>query len=351
MIDYKALVENLQTDRIIEMMCALGATDYQEDDKAVIFPTICHHDNENDASMKLYYYKDTHLFMCYSHCGGQSIFKFLEHYFTERAIPYDWNKILEIVKKCSTYGETFDSFESIPYERIAEKYRIEEKSKILAEYNPKVLDTFIKYYPPEWLKDGITKAAMDKYNIRYSISQHKIIIPHYDVWGRLVGIRGRALDAWEIENIGKYMPVEIEGKWYAHQLSLNLYGLNFNKEAIRKNGVVYVFEAEKSVLQIERFSMDNCAVAVCGSNFHKYHLHLLLKQCHPKEIIICFDNEELKGSDEYFNKLYKICKKYSNYCNMSFIYDRNKLTKPKDSPTDEGEEIFRKLLKERVKTY
>ena len=49
MIDYKALVENLQTDRIIEMMRALGATDYQEDDKAVIFPTICHHDNENDA--------------------------------------------------------------------------------------------------------------------------------------------------------------------------------------------------------------------------------------------------------------------------------------------------------------
>ncbi len=351
MIDYKALVDNLQEDRIKEMMRALGATDFQEDDKAIIFPTICHHANEAEASMKLYYYKDTHLFMCYSQCGGQSIFKFLEHYFTERAIPYDWNKIIEIVRKCSTYGEDFDSFESIPYEKIADKYKPEIKEKMLPEFNPKVLDTFTKYYPPEWLNDGISKSAMDKYNILYSISQHKIIIPHYDINGRLVGIRGRALDAWEIENVGKYMPVEIEGKWYTHQLSLNLYGLNFNKEAIRRNKVAYVFEAEKSVLQCESFSKDNCAVAVCGSNFHKYHLHMLLKHCHPVEIVICFDNEELKGSDEYFNKLYKMCQKYRNYCNFSFIYDRKGLTKNKNSPSDLGEDIFNQLLKERVKLY
>jgi hypothetical protein len=43
-------------------------------------------------------------------------------------------------------------------------------------------------------RDGITRAAMDKYNIRFSISQNKIIIPHYNVFGQLVGIRGRALN-------------------------------------------------------------------------------------------------------------------------------------------------------------
>lgn len=44
-----------------------------------------------------------------------------------------------------------------------------------------------------------------------------------------------------------------------------------------------------------------------------------------------------------------MCKKYKNYANFSFIYDKKKLLKLKDSPTDRGEEIFKKLLKERVK--
>jgi hypothetical protein len=57
-----------------------------------------------------------------------------------------------------------------------------------------VLDVFVKKYPVEWLRDGITTAAMDKFNILYSISQNKIVIPHYSVEGELVGVRGRALN-------------------------------------------------------------------------------------------------------------------------------------------------------------
>ena len=190
---------------------------------------------------------------------------------------------------------------------------------------------------------------MDKFNILYSISQNKIIIPHYDINNNLIGIRGRALNKWEIENIGKYMPVKIENTWYKHPLSLNLYGLNINKDNIRKNGYVFLFEAEKSVLQFENFQQDNCAVAVCGSNFNKFQLNLLIKECHPKEIIICFDKEENKGEDKYFMKLWNICQKYKNYCNFSFIYDRENLLDMKDSPSDKGELIFNQLKEKRVK--
>ena len=56
-----------------------------------------------------------------------------------------------------------------------------------------------------------------------------------------------------------------------------------------------------------------------------------------------------QAKTKYFNKLYKLCKKYSEYCNFSFVYDRERLTNLKDSPTDHGPEIFRKLLKGRVK--
>lgn len=103
-------------------------------------------------------------------------------------------------------------------------------------------------------------------------------------------------------------------------------------------------------MQMDSFNIPNCAVAICGSNFNKYQLKLLMKYCQPKEIILCLDNEELKGEDKYFNKLYGICKKYNLYSTFSFIYDRYNLTNLKDSPTDKGEQIFLELLKTRSRT-
>ena len=189
---------------------------------------------------------------------------------------------------------------------------------------------------------------MDRFKILYSISQNKIIIPHFNEKGELVGIRGRTLNEEEAQTFGKYMPVQIENKWYSHPLSLNLYGLDINKDNIKKNGICYLFEAEKSCLQMDSFSMPNCSAAICGSNFNKFQLKLLLKTASPKEIVICFDKEELPKEDKYFYKLLKLCRKYSKYCNFSFIYDRENLLDLKDSPTDKGEEIFKKLLEKRV---
>ena len=189
---------------------------------------------------------------------------------------------------------------------------------------------------------------MDKFNILFSKKDNKIIIPHYDVKNRLVGIRGRALDQWEVENIGKYTPIKIENTFYSHPLSMNLYGLNLTKSNIKRTGICYVFEGEKSVLHLESSNMVNMSVAVCGSIFSIFQLKLLLKY-KPKEIVICFDKEEKAGEDKYYNKLLNMCKKYTNYCNFSFIYDFNNLLDLKDSPIDKGEEIFKELLRKRIK--
>lgn len=78
-------------------------------------------------------------------------------------------------------------------------------------------------------------------------------------------------------------------------------------------------------------------------------MDLLIRTCHPKEVVIAFDKEEKQGSSEYFNHLYELSKKYNRYCNFSFIYDKRNLLKMKDSPTDNGEEVFLELLKERVR--
>lgn len=348
-MDYKDIIDNLQPSSVIELMKRLGADRYKDEGGHIVFPTICHNEDSSEASMKLYFYKNYKQFVCFTECGTMSIFKFLKHYYETRDIEYDWvSDVYNVILDCSNFNPNM-GFSTPRYKSLRDKFGQERKEKQLPEYNAGALDTFIKRYPPEWLNDGISREAMDKYDIRYSISQNKIVIPHRDADGRLVGIRGRALNEWEIENVGKYMPIKLEQTWYKHPLSMNLYGLYENKDIIKKQKIVYVFESEKSCLQFESFNMPHCAVAVCGSQFNKYQLNLLLKHCAPTEVVICFDKEEEQGQTKYFDKLYALCKKYTQYCQFSFIYDRLGLLDMKESPSDRGEETFKKLLEKRVK--
>lgn len=347
MIDYQEIIEQLDDNKVKNMLETFDIP-YEDKGNYLIMPTVCHHASVDDASWKLYYYKNTHIFQCYTSCGSMSIFTFLKNYYDTKNIIYDWyTDIYEVVRGCSHFSS--EKIATNAYRAVRDRYMPQKDRRELPAYPEGILNIFTKYYPIEWLNDGISKAAMDKYNIRFSPTQNKIIIPHYDAAGRLVGIRGRALNQWEIENLGKYMPVQIEGKWYSHPLSLNLYGLNFNKENIKNTGIAYLVEAEKSVLQFESFHIPNCAVAVCGSKLNKYALDILVRECHPHEIVVCFDQEEEPGEQDYFDKLYNLCSKYKVYSNFSFIYDKEKLLRLKDSPSDRGEEIFLKLLKKRVR--
>lgn len=347
MIDYKELVDNLREDDVKQLLTNLDIP-FKETLDYLLMPTACHNVDLDEASWKLYYYKDTHFFYCYTNCGGMSIFKFLEEYYKTRDYEYDWyNDIYKVVENCSN-ARNITGFTSKKRELLKDKFLVREIPD-LPIYPAGVLDVFTRYYPVEWLNDGITKDSMDDFNILFSVGRNKIIIPHYSINGDLVGIRGRALDPWEVENVGKYAPVRIEDTIYRHPLGLNLYGLNKTKENIKENGVCFLFEAEKSVLQSNAFDRPNCSAAVCGSNINIYQIKLLIQNCHPQEIVVCFDKEELPHSDKYFNKLYKTCEKYKNYCNFSFIYDRRNLLNLKDSPTDKGEDIFNQLLKERVR--
>lgn len=354
MVDYKGLIEGLRAEKVMELFYALGACRVENKPDCLITNTICHNANPEEASMKLYYYKDRHIFYCYTEDGAMSIFDFLKHYYDCRGIEYDWySDILTKVLICSSDGVfSEDGFQtSTPYTSMRDRYELRKQRRELPTYPRGLLDVYTKFYTPEWRQDGISVKTMQKYDIRFSPLENKIIIPHFNADGGLVGIRGRTLDPWVEENVGKYMPVQIEDKWYSHPLALNLYGLDKTKDNIRRYGICYLVEAEKGVLQCEGFSFPNCAVGVCGSSFNKFQLDLLMRTCAPREIVVCFDKEELAGQTKYWNKLHKICTRYSTYANFSFVYDRQNLLKLKQSPTDCGETVFRKLIESRVKVY
>ena len=351
------IVNSLTMKDITTFLDSLGVEQYvvNEEREYIICPTICHNPLHEEASMKLYWYHDNKIFRCYTECNeAMSIFKLYKKFcqlnFNREVSDFEAK---EYVLSCIHHQVSHIEYEENEYSLDLEKYQYTSEVPELPEYPAGVMDYFTKYHHPSWLKDGITPAAMDKFNIRFSLGQNKIIIPHYDINGRLIGIRGRALEQAEIDNYGKYRPIQIGQTIYSHQLHFNLYGIHEHKKGIQRRKMAIIAEAEKSVLLDDGYygELSN-TVACCGSNINKYQIALLSK-LGVDEIVIALDKEytdsySVKGK-EYRKKLEGICDKYRSLAKFSYIWDYDNLLDEKDAPFDKGKEVFEQLFRNRVK--
>ena len=110
LINYKEIVENLEINKIKDLLEKIDIP-YQETESYLVMPTACHNSNLDEASWKLYYYKNTHIFYCYTNCQGMSIFQFLKNYYETREINYNWyDDILKVILNCSNYENNFGNF-------------------------------------------------------------------------------------------------------------------------------------------------------------------------------------------------------------------------------------------------
>lgn len=350
-INLRELREQLNEQHIINILTSLGADRYEDKGDVIIFPTICHNPIDQEASMKLYYYKNSFMFHCYTECSENfDIFDLIKRVKEINHEEYNFYNIVYSIADLVSYN--------IFSETTQEKYisnidTFEENEEIiLKEYDKKVLEVFYPYRTIEWAREGITEEAMKKFNISYYAYRNKIVIPHYDIDGRLIGIRGRTLDLEEEKLYGKYMPLKVENTLYKHPLSFNLYGIYENKEDIKKYQKAIIFEGEKSVLKYNDMYDYNISVASCGSSLNYKQVEILVKNLGVKEIIIAYDKEfenfASKECENYYKKLKKLCQKYVNYCDFYFLFDFNNLLEIKDAPIDKGKEIFEKIMKNKV---
>lgn len=348
-MDAKDVLEQLTTQDIISILSSFGSS-HKTDTNCIKFQTVCH----KGSSYKLYYYLKTKKFYCYTHCNSignlyELIIKILDCSFKE-AFNYVLDYFGINTKSCTItngFEELEESFtpSSVPLEEI--EAPILEPIK-----NQSICNMFLSFYCPEWLKDNITKDTMDLYNIKYCLQQHKIIIPHFNIKNKIVGVRARSLDKLEAETFGKYIPYNINGTMLSHPLGSNLYGLNINKKAIKKHKKAIIVEGEKGVLQAHGYlNKNNITVAVCGSKLHRQQAKMLL-DLGVEEIIIALDKQykDFKDTEanDWFNKTMRNIEELLDHVKVSIIWDFKNLLKYKDSPTDLGAEIFNKLLKDRV---
>ena len=343
--DVKNFLESLGVDQIIT----------NQDKQYLICPTICHNPLGEEASMKLYWYQNHKLFRCYTECNeAMSIFTLYQKFMELNEHPVSEAEAKLYVQNCLKHLVKASYQPHQTYSIDINKYKFSAHVPELQEYPKEILSYFIKYHHPSWLKDGITANVMDKFQIRFSLGENKIIIPHFDIKGRLIGIRGRALEENEIKENGKYRPIQIGEVLYSHPLQFNLYGIYEHQDGIRKRKSAIIAEAEKSVMLDDGY-YGNLAntVACCGSTFNKYHISLLTNILGANEIIIALDKEYEQWNDDkakkYRNKIETMCKKYKNQASFSYIWDFNNLLKEKDSPFDRGKEIFEQLYKTRVR--
>ena len=343
--DVKNFLESLGVEHIM----------INEEKQYLVCPTICHNPINDAESMKLYWYQNNKIFRCYTECNeAMSIFKLYQKYMALNYDPVTELEAEDYVKKCLKHLILASHRDINNYEIDVNKYKFTTNIPILDEYPKEMLSYFTHYYHPAWLRDGITKEAMDKFHIGFSLGQNKVIIPHLDINGRLIGIRGRAFDKKEIEACGKYRPIQIGKTLYSHPLQFNLYGIYEHQDGIRRRRSAIIVEAEKSVLLDDGYygELSN-TVACCGSTFNKYHISLLTDILGANEIVVALDKEykdwRTDKARKYKEKIERMCSKYKNQANFSYIWDYDNVLEEKDSPFDKGKEVFEYLYKTRVK--
>lgn len=360
--DKDELKNSLELEQVFDLVMELGGEPIIKEGY-FISRTICHN-SAGYGSYKLYYYDNTKLFKCYTDCG--EYFDIYELVRKQKTISdgVEWSLPKAIAFVAFHFGFSTQTFEFEDsqgrladwdilsnYERLN---NLEEKQQIV---ELKLFDDAILKYLPRprispWECEGISKEIITDRGIAYDPVNEGIVIPHYDIENRLIGIRERTLIK-ENEQFGKYRPAKLNGKMYNHPLSFNLYNLNNSKNAIKVLQKAIVFEGEKScLLYASYFGEENdISVACCGSSLIAYQVKLLLS-LGVKEIIVAFDKQFITiGDDEWkrwTKKLTDIHNKYGAYVQISFMFDRWDLLHYKSSPIDEGKNTFMELFKRRI---
>ena len=356
-INRRDIIDSITLNDVKDFLESLGVTqiDVNEEKQYLICPTICHNPLNEAESMKLYWYQNNKIFRCYTECNeAMSIFRLYQKFMEINFHPVSDEEAENYVKQCLKHIVIAAPRQESNYNLDKEKYRFTTNIPVLDAYPEEVLTYFTSYYHPAWLHDGITKESMDKFKIKFSISQNKIIIPHFDINGRLVGIRGRALEQKEIDERGKYRPIQIGKILYTHPLQFNLYGIYEHKEGIKRRKSAIIAEAEKSVMIDDGFyGILSNTVACCGSSFNKYHISMLTDILGANEIVIAldkeYDNWQSEKAKKYRNRIETMCRKYINQASFSYIWDYDNILEEKDSPFDKGIEAFEYLYKNRVR--
>ena len=208
-------------------------------------------------------------------------------------------------------------------------------------YPESVIGKDLHKYNTMFLSRGVDFDVQDRFSLGYNLETNSILIPVYNTVGELVGCKARRNDT----------KCEMNERWWAYipfPKTQVVYGYHWNYKKIIEKDMCIILEAERSVMQCCNFNC-NLALATLGHSISETQAKII-KSLKTKNIIVAYD-EGLEEADvrKEAEKLIIDTKIFKN--RVGYIYDRDhKYLKEnsKDSPSDNGEEIFKKLMNECV---
>jgi hypothetical protein len=346
MLDTKTFIQNLTPEDAIKIIENLGGELYKEHKNYLIFNSICCQPEKH----KLYYYFDSHYFHCYlDTCSrNYSIFDLVCH--VKKVNFYDAVNYIESILNKNVQNQIIqklvykiDDFEWI------NKFKKNDtdilKNPILDD---SILNQYINVPYKGWIDEGISVKTQYKFNIKFDLESNRVVIPKYNIDGKLIGVTGRTIELkYKEEEIPKYFPL------YPYQKSIELYGLWKTKNMINKKHKIIIFESEKSVMKCEEiYGNDNFSVAVEGSSISEEQVKLIIQQ-NVNKILLAFDKEYYsiysKEYQTYYKHLKELALKFRNYADVYLVLDKWNYLSYKDAPVDKGKEVLEELLEHKEK--
>lgn len=268
---------------------------------------------------------------------ARNISKDLFSYISEQRLV-DFKDIIGVVRNIlgvddfSLFHESRGIFGGF-YEKIRKRSEYSVRT-----YDESVLDKYIPLANKRFIDDHISIEAQQFFGVRYDVESQGIVIPIHNQIGELIGAKVRC----------NYEVQDGEMKYYyliPCQASQTLYGYSQNYNYLTNN-IIYIYEAEKSIMQCFSYGIRNC-VALGSGSISRKQVRMLL-ELNPKKIIFMHD----VGYDlENILRNINMVKNYSRFSEVELGYwdffDR--LYDDKVSASDLGKKELLRILDTEIK--
>ena len=355
-IDVKKLKKSLSLAHHKQIMQALGIPSYSENSTQIIYYTGDKNVDPYKGSPKLYFYKDTSIYVGMTAGRSYDIISLVQTRLALLKQPCSFLDACQFI--IDTTNINPDSISRIKkdghvydWSSLERFIKVRKYGNQLSEYNRNIIDTLPPLYPQAWIDEGISEETMDKYQIRYYERCNQTVIPCFDDEARLVGVRVRNWDKDRVEQ-AKYMPlVTLDGQCYKFNTNQVFYGINYNKPEIERTGKVIIVESEKAVMKLDTYMGEhNIALGMYGSNLGIQRRNQLLKMG-VNTVSYVVDNDFIGQDDEFFEqwreKIRHFIKLWDGFCRVEIVWDNLGLLGPKENATDRTKEVWEQLWENR----
>ena len=278
--------------------------------------------------------RETNSFYCFASGIGGNVLTFTRYYY-----KCGYKEAIEHLKEyAGVKGEVLPR-KKLAIVEVAKRFSPPRKTK--KEAKPTILpdDYMVRYEKndeklAEWEREGISRGSLDRFQVFYDSFSDRLVYPIRDPQGRIVNIGGRTLDPeWKEKKLRKYT------YFFGWGVMQTIYGLAENMEYIKEKHEIILLEGCKSVLLADTWGIRNTG-AILTSHLNDSQMKILAALgC---RVVFALDKDVSIREDRHIARL-------KQYVNVEYIYDKDDLLDDKDSPVDQGLEVWRKLYEGRLK--